>query len=195
MRTAPAGVLPRGRRPGPCRDEDWARQPLPWRLLRRWRRRRLQRLRRALHDSGDERRQLQAPKPAPLLEQGGLVRPPPTLIWMGLASVLDGPLLMMASFAGTHVVCVPLGSVPCEESKTRPVGACKVPVILSCIYNTCRRIARVAHSILAQSSLSNLTRAWCSAPTGPSPKAASAVTGMPGRDAWSRPGGERPRVR
>ena len=47
------------------------------------------------------------------------------------ASVLDGPLLMMASFAGSRVVCVPLGSVPCEESKTRPMGACKVPVILS----------------------------------------------------------------
>ena len=128
----PAGVLPRGRWPGPCCDEYSARHPLPWRLLRRWRRRRFQRLRRALRDSGDERRQLRAPEPAPLLEQGGLVRPPPTLIWMGLASVLDGPLLMMASFAGTRVVCVPLGSVPCEESKMRPVGACKVHVILFC---------------------------------------------------------------
>ena len=81
---------------------------------------------------GDERRQLRAPEPAPLLEQGGLVRPSPPLIWMGLASVLDGPLLMMASFAGAHVVSVLLGSVPCEESKTRPVGACKVSVILFC---------------------------------------------------------------
>ena len=54
------------------------------------------------------------------------------LIWMGLALVLDGPLLMMASFAGARVVSVPLGSIPCEESKTRPVGACKVPVILFC---------------------------------------------------------------
>ena len=66
----------------------------------------------------------------PLLEQGGLVRPSPTLIWMGLAPVPDGPLLMMASFAGVRVVIVLLGSVPCEESKTRPMGACKVPVIL-----------------------------------------------------------------
>ena len=68
----------------------------------------------------------------PLLEQGGLVRPPLTLIWMGLAPVLDGPLLMMASSAGVRVVSVLLGSVPCEESKTRLVGACKVPVILFC---------------------------------------------------------------
>ena len=66
----------------------------------------------------------------PLLEQGGLVRPSPTLIWMGLAPVLKGPLLMMASFAGARVVSVLLGSVPCEESKMRPVGACKVHVIL-----------------------------------------------------------------
>ena len=94
--------------------------------------RRFQRLRRALRDSGDERRQLRAPEPAPLLEQGGLVRPPPTLIWMGLVPVLDGPLLMMASFSGTRVVCVPLGSVPYEESKTCPLGACKVRVILFC---------------------------------------------------------------
>ena len=84
------------------------------------------------HNSGDERRQLRAPEPAPLLEQGGLIRPPPTLIWTGLAPVLDGPLLMMASFLGARVVSVLLGSVPCEESKTRPVGACKVPVILFC---------------------------------------------------------------
>src|SRR4051812_31790776 len=49
---------------------------------------------------------------------------------MGLALVLDGPLLMMASFAGARVVSVPLGSVPCEESKSRPAGACKVFVIL-----------------------------------------------------------------
>ena len=49
---------------------------------------------------------------------------------MGLAPVLDGPLLMMASSTGARVVSVPLGSVPCEESKTRPVGACKVHVIL-----------------------------------------------------------------
>ena len=48
---------------------------------------------------------------------------------MGLAPVLAGPLLMMASSAGARVASVPLGSVPCEESKTRPVGACKVPVI------------------------------------------------------------------
>ena len=68
----------------------------------------------------------------PLLEQGRLVRLPPTLIWMELVPVLDGPLLMMASFAGARVVSVLLGSVPCEESKTRPVGACKVPVILFC---------------------------------------------------------------
>ena len=74
------------------------------------------------HNSGDERRQLRAPEPVPLLEQGGLVRPSLTLIWMGLASVLDGPLLMMASFAGTRVVCVPLGSVPCEESESAPRG-------------------------------------------------------------------------
>ena len=47
-----------------------------------------------------------------------------------LASVLDGPLLMMASFAGAHVVSILLGSVPCEESKTRPMGACKMLVIL-----------------------------------------------------------------
>ena len=73
-----------------------------------------------------------APEPAPLLEQGGLVRSSPTLIWMGLAPVLDGPLLMIASPAVAHVVSVPLGYVPCEESKTRPVGACKVPVILFC---------------------------------------------------------------
>ena len=126
---APAGVLPRERWSGPCYGEDWARRPLPRRLIRR---RRFQRLRRALRDSGDERRQLRAPEPAPLLEQGGLVRPPPTLIWMGLAPVLDSPLLMMASSAGVRVVSVPLGSVPCEESKTHPVGACKVPVILFC---------------------------------------------------------------
>ena len=68
----------------------------------------------------------------PLLEQGGLVRPLPTLIWMGLALVLDGPLLMMVSFAGARVVSVLFVSVPCEESKTRPVGACKVPVSLFC---------------------------------------------------------------
>ena len=68
----------------------------------------------------------------PPSEQGGLVRLLPPLIWMGLAPVLDGPLLMMASFAGARVVSVPLGFVPCEESKTRPVGACKVPVILFC---------------------------------------------------------------
>ena len=43
-----------------------------------------------------------------------------------------GPLLMMASFAGARVVSVLLGFIPCEESKTRPVGACKVPVILFC---------------------------------------------------------------
>ena len=129
---APAGVLPREMWSGPYYGEDWARRPLPWRLLRRRRCRRFQRLRRALRDSGDERRQLRAPEPAPLLEQGGLVRPPPTLIWMGLAPVLDGPLLMMASSAGAHVVSVPLGSIPCEESKSRPVGACKVPVILFC---------------------------------------------------------------
>ena len=49
---------------------------------------------------------------------------------MGLAPVPDGPLLMMASFAGARVVNVLLGSVPCKESKTRPVGDCKVPVIL-----------------------------------------------------------------
>ena len=70
--------------------------------------------------------------PAPLLEQGRLVRPPPTLIWMGLASMLDGPVLMMASFVRMRVVCVPLGSVPCEEPKMRPMGAGKVPVILFC---------------------------------------------------------------
>ena len=68
----------------------------------------------------------------PLLEQGGLVKLSPTLIWMGLAPVLDGPLLMMASFAGARVVSVLLGSVPCEESKTHPMGACKVPMILFC---------------------------------------------------------------
>ena len=44
--------------------------------------------------------------------------------------MLDDPLLMMASFAGARVVSVPLGSVPCEESKTRPMGACKMLVIL-----------------------------------------------------------------
>ena len=44
--------------------------------------------------------------------------------------MLDGPLLMMASFVAMHVVCVFLGSVSCEEPKARPVGACKVPVIL-----------------------------------------------------------------
>ena len=107
---------------------------------------------------------------------------------MGLAPVLDGPLLMMAYFAGVRVVSVLLGSVPCEESKTRPVGACKVPVILFCQYNPCRRIVRVAHFILAQSSLLILTRAWCSALTGRSPKAASAVAGMPGRDAVVKAG-------
>ena len=75
---------------------------------------------------------VRAPEPAPLLEQGGFVRLSPPLIWMGLAPVLDGPLLMMASFAGAHVVSVLLGSVPCEESKTCPVGACKVRVIIFC---------------------------------------------------------------
>ena len=68
----------------------------------------------------------------PPLEQGGLVRTSPTLIWMGLAPVLDDPLLMMASFAGARVVSILLGFIPYEESKTRPVGACKVPVILFC---------------------------------------------------------------
>ena len=126
-------MLPQRQRPELRSGEDLACRS-PFQQLLRWQRtpRRIQWLRRALRDSGDERRQLRAPEPAPLLEQGGLVRPPPTLIWMGLAPVLDGPLLMMASFAGARIVSVPLGSVPCEESKTRPVGACKVPVILFC---------------------------------------------------------------
>ena len=77
------------------------------RLLRRRGRQRIQRLRRALRDSGDKRRQLRAPELAPLPEQGSCIRPPTRLIWMGLAPALGGPLLMMASSMEARVVSVP----------------------------------------------------------------------------------------
>ena len=101
-------MLPQGERQGRRTGEDLAR-PSALQQLLRWQRRSwgIQRLPRAPHDSGDERRQLRAPELAPCSERGSCVQPPTPLIWMGLASMLGSPLLMMVSLAAVQAISVP----------------------------------------------------------------------------------------